>query len=155
MLPLSEIHTRLSKACPQAVAALPGDTPSADPEIQIDPLMLHFIGQELLDDPDMAFSILREIQATPQAQGCTLRYRIHSPSHGQEITLRIEVGCDTPIVLTVADLWPEAQWHEDEIESTCHIQFQTHPDCTNPNCRMHGRGTRCMRLTGAPAPFEP
>lgn len=149
----NELHARLSELFPGAIGPmLPG---SGAPEVQIDPMMIHFVAQGLKQEGQFGIGLLTTIDPEPRADGCTLRYRFAAADGTPVIVVRLELPTGNPCVLTIADVWRGADWHEMNVEGECGILFETHPDCTNEKCINHGRGTRCMRLTGTPPEFQP
>jgi len=55
-------------------------------------------------------------------------YELKSTTQGHAIAVKVRVARDAPIIPSVCDLWPAADWHEREIYDLLGIKFTNHPD---------------------------
>jgi len=55
-------------------------------------------------------------------------YHLYSYQHEHQFALQLRVRRGKPIVTTVSDIWPTAEWHEREAFDLLGIQFSGHPD---------------------------
>ena len=53
---------------------------------------------------------------------------LRSMKHKHEFAVRVLVDRDHPVIPTVSDLWPAADWHEREAFDMMGIVYQGHPD---------------------------
>jgi NADH-quinone oxidoreductase subunit C len=55
-------------------------------------------------------------------------YELYSLTLAVHLRLKIRVSEDNPVVDTISDIWPTANWHEREIWDMMGLRFQNHPD---------------------------
>jgi NADH-quinone oxidoreductase subunit C len=55
-------------------------------------------------------------------------YDLSSLESPPKVHLRVPVGRDAPLIRTVTDIWPAANWHERECYDLFGIRFDGHPD---------------------------
>ena len=55
-------------------------------------------------------------------------YHLFSPLHRLKVTIRVLLAREAPVLPTVSDLWPTANWHEREAFDLYGIDFAGHPD---------------------------
>jgi NADH-quinone oxidoreductase subunit C len=55
-------------------------------------------------------------------------YHLRSTQHMHELVLKTKTGRTDPVVDSVADIWPTAEYHEREIFDLLGIRFSNHPD---------------------------
>ena len=55
-------------------------------------------------------------------------YELYSIGNGLHLRLKTTATEDEPVVPTVCDLWPTANWHEREVWDMMGIRFARHPD---------------------------
>lgn len=55
-------------------------------------------------------------------------YELYSMTLAVHLRLKSRISEDDPIVDTVSDIWPTANWHEREIYDMMGIRFKGHPD---------------------------
>lgn len=83
---------------------------AGDPEIALD-FLLCLTGIDYVGDDKLA---------------CV--YDIRSAKHGHEFAFKVFTDRDNPVIPSVADLWPAADWHEREAFDLLGIDFPGHPD---------------------------
>lgn len=55
-------------------------------------------------------------------------YELYSMTLAVHLRLKVRVSEDDPVVDTISDLWPTANWHEREIWDMMGLRFHHHPD---------------------------
>ena len=55
-------------------------------------------------------------------------YELYSTNTALHLRLKLSVAEDDPIIDTVSDIWPTANWHEREIWDMMGLRFKGHPD---------------------------
>lgn len=55
-------------------------------------------------------------------------YELYGMEHGAHLRLKLRVDEESPVVGTVSNLWPTADWHEREVWDMMGIRFDGHPD---------------------------
>lgn len=88
------------------------------------------LAELLHQDDSLAFDWLSCITgldyvAENQLAAC---YELRSTTHEHRLAVKVRVSRDEPILPTVCDLWPAADWHEREIYDLLGITFTNHPD---------------------------
>ena len=94
----------------------------------------------LRDDPTMAFNLLTDATAVdyltyPARQDPTgsptrfeLVYHIYSLEHNRRVRVKVPVEMRDPVVDSLVELWPAANWFEREIWDMFGIRFAGHPN---------------------------
>ena len=133
-LPPQEIADRLRSRLPDAIQNV--ETLDPEPRLEIKAQALRDVCRFLRDDPDLRFDTLmclsgvdymgiKEAQP-PRALGVV--YHLFSLDKRHKITLKVKAPRDNPVVPTVSDIWPTANWHEREAYDLIGITFSGHPD---------------------------
>lgn len=55
-------------------------------------------------------------------------YELYSMTLAVHLRLKVTVSEDDPVVDTISDLWPTANWHEREVWDMMGLRFHNHPD---------------------------
>lgn len=55
-------------------------------------------------------------------------YDLYSTVHDHRLAVKVYVPRQNPVIPSVADLWPAADWHEREAYDLMGIRFENHPD---------------------------
>lgn len=131
-----EIFARLQAALPGALEE--HEAALADPVIRVRPERLHEVARFLRDDAGTKMRYLRLVTATdrPAAAGgdaaapghIEVVYHLWSYEQGHGCQLRVRLDRDEPLVDTVSDLWPVADWHEREAFDLLGVTFRGHPN---------------------------
>ena len=89
----------------------------------------------LRDDQALAMNHLRSLcgvdnarRKDPGLSRFEVVYNLYSISQRHEIRLRAEVGDKDPVIDSVVELWPGANWLERETYDLMGIRFNNHPD---------------------------
>jgi NADH-quinone oxidoreductase subunit C len=77
----------------------------------------------------LGFDRLGMVTAVDRGDGrLLLVYRLTSRTLRAAIFLKAEVDIDSPVVESVTDLWPAANWQEREVYDLFGVEFTGHPD---------------------------
>ncbi|NOG54080.1 MAG: NADH-quinone oxidoreductase subunit C [Planctomycetes bacterium] len=81
-------------------------------------------------DPDLDLDFLLCLSGVDYAADDKLAIVVdlRSMKHGHEFAFKVFVDRDTPVIPSVADLWPAADWHEREAYDLFGFDFPGHPD---------------------------
>lgn len=88
----------------------------------------------LRDDPDLAFNFLSFVGGVdryPDTPRFEVVYQLHSLKHNHRLRIKTvlqEPEKGLPVVDSVTDIWPTANWHERETAEMYGIIFAGHPD---------------------------
>jgi len=55
-------------------------------------------------------------------------YNVSSLRHPNKVHLRVPVSRENPVIRTVTNIWPGANWHERECYDLFGVRFEGHPD---------------------------
>ncbi len=88
------------------------------------------VARDLRDDPALSFTLLRSVTGLdyPDKRHLVVAYDLMSFEHHHEICVKVILPRDLPQVLSVADVWRAADWHERETYDLFGINFAGHPD---------------------------
>ena len=110
-------------------AAVP--RPDTDrPAVLVPAAALHGLMQTLRDHSDFAFDMLLDHTAIDWLADGEIEavYQLFSTLHGWYLQVGVRVPRDNPVVPTVCDLWPVAQWQEREAYDLMGVLYDNHPD---------------------------
>lgn len=138
-----EILDILRAEQPDAVVTTAAE--SAHPYAQIQPLSWPVVARLLRDDPRLDFNLLRCISAldllADDQFACVYDLmRVPLDRKGElvrtthEFAVRVVVDRDDPVIPSVADVWPAAEWHEREAFDLMGVRFSGHPDLRRILC---------------------
>lgn len=122
----------LKDALPEAVVAEGVD--AIDPWVQVAPPSITEVAAFLRDTPEMDFDFLMAVTGIDLMgleEGVDdLRLEYHFYSYGLKHTLvvRVDLSRADPVVPTLANLYPTANWNEREAWDLLGIRFDGHPD---------------------------
>jgi NADH-quinone oxidoreductase subunit C len=86
---------------------------------------------EFLASPELAFNFLCDIAAVdrfPVEPRFELNYQMISIPNRAALRLRVRVHGNDPVVPSVTQVWPTANWHERELFDLFGLRFEGHPD---------------------------
>ena len=117
----------------------------AHPSVRIETKAWPKVARFLRDDPRQAFNFLRSISSLDLVEDNQLAciYDMnHVPTDDptmlitgmREFAVRVVVDRDDPVIPSVADVWPTADWHEREAYDLMGIRFDGHPDLRRILC---------------------
>jgi NADH-quinone oxidoreductase subunit C len=81
--------------------------------------------------PDLAFNFLSDVTCVdrfPVEPRFELNYHLHSLLTRAVIRIRVRAHGSDPVVPSITQLWPGANWHEREIFDLFGVRFEGHPD---------------------------
>jgi NADH-quinone oxidoreductase subunit C len=119
-----QLIEQLSKAYPDAVAKQGNQYP----EITVHRDILHAFMQNLKSDPAMAFDYLVCESGVDYPDFIQVVYHLESTVFRHFLVVKSNTeNRETPVLDTVSDIWPTAEFHEDEIFDLLGITFKNHP----------------------------
>ena len=96
---------------------------------------LKAVARFLRDEPAMAFNVLMDLTAVDYLRHPDQRtarfevvYHFYSLEQNRRVRLEVPVGEEEPVVETLSDLWPAADWFEREVWDMFGIEFRGHPN---------------------------
>lgn len=122
----------LQERFPDAVLAVEEHRGDLVVTIQADRLL--DVARFLRDDPEMRFDHCVDVTSYDRLDlGETPRfvavYQLHSIPYNRRLRLQVPLpGGNNPVVPSVVDIWPTANWLEREVYDLMGIRFQGHPD---------------------------
>lgn len=98
-------------------------------EINIPAGALHTVSERLKADPVAAFDYLSCLTGVDYGTDLGVVYHIRSTKSGITIVLKTKVSDRlNPLIDSVTDIWPSAEYHEREVFDLLGIRFRNHPD---------------------------
>ncbi len=131
-----QIRQHLSAACPDAVEEHQAEL--LDPVVVVRTDRLHEVCRHLYDDPATSLRYLRLLTgidrpAAPESAGAgtiEVVYHLWSYEHRHGCQLRVRLDRANPVVDSVGDIWPVADWHERETWDLLGVTFRGHRNLT-------------------------
>ncbi|MCC6581550.1 MAG: NADH-quinone oxidoreductase subunit C [Phycisphaeraceae bacterium] len=123
-----QIANRLQEQFATAIlASLPREK---HPRVHIAAASVRPVAEFLFHEPDLAFDWLSCLTAVDYVADNELAvvYDLRSMKHGHEFAVKAFLGREQPVMASVTDLWPGANWHEREAYDLMGIVFEGHPD---------------------------
>jgi len=130
----AEIRERLDTACPDAVEEFQADL--LDPVLCVRPARLREVCRFLRDASGLRLHYLRLVtgidrpaapeSATPGRIDVVYHLWSYELRHGCQLRVRLDRA--RPVVDTVSDLWPDADWYERECYDLLGVTFTGHPN---------------------------
>jgi NADH-quinone oxidoreductase subunit C len=119
-----QLIEQLSSAYPDAVVK----QGSQYPEITIAHDKMHALMQKLKSDANLAFDYLVCESGVDYPAFIQVVYHLDSTSHQHFLVVKTNTeNRETPALDTVSDIWPTAEFHENEIFDLLGITFNNHP----------------------------
>jgi NADH-quinone oxidoreductase subunit C len=85
----------------------------------------------LASEPSLHFSFLSDITTVdryPLEPRFEVNYHLLSLDRNERLRLKVPLGGDDPVVHSVTEIWPTANWHERENYDLMGIRFEGHPE---------------------------
>lgn len=84
----------------------------------------------LRDDEELQYNFLTTLCGMhyPDKEQLGVVYHLHSFIHNHRIRIKIFTDINSPIIQTVTNIWPTANWMERETYDFYGIQFEGHPN---------------------------
>ncbi len=89
---------------------------------------LHAVAERLRSLPEVGYDSCNFIAAVDYQTHFESVYHLYSYASNTYLELHVAVPCADPVVDTVCDVWPAADWHEREAWDMVGIRFEGHPD---------------------------
>ncbi len=90
---------------------------------------LHQFARQLKDNQATAFDYLFCQSGVDWPSCLEVVYHLESSTHGHIIVMKVKTADrEQPVIDTVCDIWPTAEFHEREIFDLYGIVFNNHPD---------------------------
>jgi len=119
-----QLIEQLTSAYPDAVVKQGGQYP----EITIAHDKMHSLMQKLKSDASLAFDYLVCESGVDYPEFMQVVYHLESTSHQHFLVVKTNTeNRETPALDTVSDIWPSAEFHENEIFDLLGITFNNHP----------------------------
>jgi len=119
-----QLIEHLSKAYPDEVA-LQGNQ---YPEITVSREILHAFMQNMKSDSNLSFDYLVCESGVDYPAFLQVVYHLESTTHKHFLVVKSNTeNRETPALDSVSDIWPTAEFHEDEIFDLLGIKFNNHP----------------------------
>ena len=119
-----QLIEQLSSAYPDAVVKQGNQYP----EITIARDKMHTLMQKLKSDVSLAFDYLVCESGVDYPAFMQVVYHMESTSHKHFLVVKTNTeNRETPALDTVSDIWPTAEFHENEIFDLLGITFNNHP----------------------------
>jgi NADH-quinone oxidoreductase subunit C len=86
--------------------------------------------RRLKDDPDLRFDALSDVSATDwpgRDPRFWVAYHLFSMGHRHRLRVKVGLAEEDPVIATVTDLFPTANWLEREVYDFFGIRFEGHP----------------------------
>ena len=89
----------------------------------------HRVLQTAKHDETLAFDFLRNLSGVDyEADGFEVVYHLFSYALRHNVTVKVPVPKDDPVVQSACDIWRAADWHERECRDMFGIVFEGHPN---------------------------
>jgi NADH:ubiquinone oxidoreductase subunit C len=99
------------------------------PEITVSFDTLHSFMQHIKSDSQLAFDYLVCQSGVDYPAFIQVVYHLESTSHKHFLVVKANTeNRETPVLDSVTDIWPTAEFHEREIYDLLGIKFNNHPD---------------------------
>lgn len=119
-----QLIEQLSSAYPDAVVKQGNQYP----EITISRDKMHTLMQKLNSDNSLAFDYLVCESGVDYPEFLQVVYHMESTTHNHFLVVKTNTeNRETPVLDTVCDIWPTAEFHENEIFDLLGITFNNHP----------------------------
>ncbi len=85
----------------------------------------------LRSDPEFQFTFLSDITGVdrfPMEPRFELNYHLLSLGRREKLRLKVRIAGSDPVIESVIQVWPAADWHEREVFDLFGVRFEGHPD---------------------------
>ncbi len=129
---IQEITAHLNKALPGIELSL--DETQPEPLIRVPRERLAEAAGRLRDDHELTFDCLMCLSGLERPEELHAVYHLYSMQHKHKCALRCVVPMEDPVIPTVSNIWPTAEWHEREAFDLLGIRFDGHRDLRRILC---------------------
>lgn len=112
----------------------PLNSPKADTLLIVKKEAIREICEFLKDDPAYVMNVLMDLSCIDylfwegKEHRFEVLYNLFSLKHNQRIFIKCPVSDNSPIIDSVQDIWPAANWYEREVWDMFGIKFNGHPN---------------------------
>ena len=125
-LPATEIGERIRSRFGEDV--LESSDALAQAAVRIKPERYRELIQTLRDDSEFACDFLDFVGGVDRGEeGFDVVVQLYSTSRHHQVRVKLAAGGEDPVVPTISDLYPGANWHERETWELFGIRFDGHP----------------------------
>jgi len=89
---------------------------------------VHGVALYLRDEPSLAFDYLVCLSGVDYSDRTEVVYHLLSYTFRHDFTIKVKLTRDNPVVPSLSDIWPAANWHEREAYDLVGVLFAGHPD---------------------------
>jgi NADH-quinone oxidoreductase subunit C len=82
----------------------------------------------LREEQELAFDFMKCLSGVDYPDKLVVVYHLHSMKHSANLTLKVWLDRESPVVASVNEIWRAAEWHERETYDLLGIRFIGHPD---------------------------
>ncbi|AXA35656.1 NADH-ubiquinone oxidoreductase chain C [Candidatus Sumerlaea chitinivorans] len=104
------------------------------PTICVHPSAVREVLHELKNNRDLAFDYLQLITGVDYPMHFEVVYHLTSLTYQHSLAVKAQIPRDNPVIASIADLYPAANWHEREQFDLMGIIFEGHPDLRRILC---------------------
>ena len=126
-LSMDELAGRLAAAFPGELTGISIQDPDTIIAV-VDRAALKDVARRLHDLPEIPFDSLTLISSVDYMKHLECVYHLYSFAANSYLELHVQIPRGKPVVDTVCDIWPAANWHEREAWDMMGIRFEGHPD---------------------------
>ena len=121
-----EIHRRLREHFGAAVGELCAEAE----RVEVRSSAVAEVARWLRDEPELGFDCLSNLSGVDRKaeDAIEVYYHLFSYAHRHRIALRVSTSRLDPVVPTLVDVWPIANWLERECFDLLGVRFAGHPD---------------------------
>lgn len=123
---LADIAQKLSERFGEAVSEPKGKVGDQYLEIAADKIAE--VAGMLREEPQLGFDFLKCISGVDYPEKLAVVYHLSSIEQGSNLTLKVWLDRESPVIDSVHKTWPAANWHERETFDLLGIRFSGHPD---------------------------
>ena len=104
------------------------DEPDLDFELLSDLSGVHWPGGDEVMDPQISTTGWPAHRLTRESGSIEVVYHLASRRHGHRVRLVVALPDTDPVVASVTDVYPTADWHEREVWDLFGVRFEGHPN---------------------------
>jgi NADH-quinone oxidoreductase subunit C len=123
-----EIKNRLNEILEGKVAWIENE--AGDPSGLVPSKHWHEVCRTVHDDPELSCEYMRSLCGIdlPEEKSIEVVAHLFNYSGRHPLVLRTRVDRENPVLESVADVWPAANFHERECYDLLGVKFEGHPD---------------------------
>ena len=90
---------------------------------------LHAFMQAIKENSSLSFDYMICLTGVDYPEYIQVVYHLQSVTHRHVLVVKVNTdGRETPVLDTVSDVWPAAEFHECEVYDLLGVRFNNHPD---------------------------